>query len=54
MSEHQNPRKETVLLHELSPELEKELTHRAQTNGREIEEEAAMIIEEHVQEEGMG
>jgi hypothetical protein len=53
VSDHQNPRKETVLIHELSPELEKELAHRAQTNGREIEEEAATIIEEHVQEEGM-
>jgi hypothetical protein len=53
VSNHQNPSKETVLIHELSPELEKELLHRAQTNNRNIEEEAATIIEEHVEEEGM-
>jgi hypothetical protein len=48
-----DPRKETVVIHELSPELEEELSHRAESNGRKIEDEAASIIEEHVQDEGL-
>lgn len=52
MTDLNNPRKETVLLHEISPELEEELSHRAEAKGHRIEDEAAAILEEHVQDEG--
>jgi hypothetical protein len=46
------PAKETVFIHELSPELETELVRRARRNGLDPSTEAAQIIERHVEESG--
>ena len=46
-----DPEKETVFLHDLSPQLERELMRRAEQNGRETSAEAADIIERHIEEE---
>jgi hypothetical protein len=50
--ENLDPRKETVLLHHISPELEQELVRRARANGQNPAREAADIIEHHVEEHG--
>ncbi len=42
--------KETVFLHDLSPQIERELTRRARDSGRDTSVEAAEIIERHVEE----
>lgn len=46
-----DPEKETFLIHDLSPQLERELMRRASDNGRDPSTEAAEIIERHVGEE---
>jgi len=46
-----DPRKETVFIHHLSPELEAELLRRARENGRDASHEAADILEHHVEED---
>jgi hypothetical protein len=48
--EKPDPRKETVFLHHLSPELEQELMRRARRNGNDPDREATEIIEQHVEE----
>jgi hypothetical protein len=45
-----DPEKETVFLHDLSPQLERELMRRAKSNDRDAPAEAAEIIERHVGE----
>ena len=45
-------RKETVFIHELSPELAEELLRRARENGHGAGEEAAEIIQRHIEENG--
>lgn len=50
-SDKPDPRKETVFLHDLSPELERELIRRARENGRDPAREAADIIKDHVEED---
>lgn len=47
-----DPLKETVFLHELSPELAEELLRRARENGHDAGEEAAKIIQSHIEENG--
>lgn len=50
MSAHNpEPSKETIFIHELSPQLEEELLRRARENGRDPSEEASEIIKEHVE-----
>jgi predicted DNA-binding protein len=46
-----DPSKETVFIHELSPELEEELMRRARENGRDPSTEAADLIEKHVEDD---
>ncbi len=46
-----DPEKETFFIHNLSPQLERELMRRAEENGRETSAEAADIIERHIEEE---
>ncbi len=41
---------ETVFLHDISPELERQLLLRAQANGRDPSAEASEIIERHLEE----
>jgi predicted DNA-binding protein len=43
--------KETVFIHELSPELEEELMRRAREHGRDPSTEAAEIIERQVEDD---
>jgi len=45
-----DPRKETVFIHNISPELEAELLRRARQKGSAPDREAAEIIERHVEE----
>ena len=40
--------KETILLHGLTPHVEKGLFQQAEANGRDVADEAADIIERHV------
>lgn len=47
-----DPRKETLFIHELSPELAEELVRRARENGHDAGEEAAEIIQRHIEENG--
>lgn len=47
-----DPTKETILLYEVSPELEKELVRRARESGGDPSTEAAKVIERHVEEAG--
>jgi plasmid stability protein len=49
-----DPEKETIFVHDLTPELERELTLRAQARHRDASAEAAEIIERHVEEESGG
>ena len=42
--------KQTVLLYDISPQLEKELLRRANENGTNLETEASVIIERHVKQ----
>jgi predicted DNA-binding protein len=51
LSGESDPSKETVFIHELSPELEEELRRRARQNGRDPSTEAADIIEKHVEDD---
>jgi hypothetical protein len=44
-----HPTKETVFIHELSPELEEELCRRARENGHDPGTEAAEIIEQQLE-----
>lgn len=44
------PEKETVFLHGLPPHVEKGLIERAAQHGRDASEEAAAIIERHLEE----
>jgi predicted DNA-binding protein len=41
---------ETIFLHDISAELEQQLTLRAQANGRDSSAEASDIIERHLEE----
>jgi len=51
MTPHEpDPSKETIFIHEISPQLEEELLRRARENGRNPSEEASEIIEEHVED----
>ena len=49
-SEKPAPHKETILLHDISPELEEELLSRARENGCDPSRKAADIIERHIEE----
>ena len=49
-SEKPAPHKETIVLHDISPELEEELLRRADENGGNTSREAADIIERHIEE----
>jgi len=50
-SPHTPPDKETFLLYDISPQLERELIRRARENDRDPSVEAAEIIERHIEEE---
>jgi adenylate kinase len=43
--------KETFLIHDISPQLERELMRRARDNDRDTSAEASEIIEKHIAEE---
>jgi hypothetical protein len=45
-----DPRKETIFLHDISPQLQKELLRRAESKGKDPAHEAAEIIESHLEE----
>ena len=45
-----DPEKETIFLHDISPELEEQLLHRARANHRDPSAEASVIIESHLRE----
>ena len=45
------PGKETFLIHDISPQLERELMRRARDNDRDKSAEASEIIEKHIAEE---
>jgi hypothetical protein len=47
-----SPEKETIFLHDISPELEQELMRRAQANRRDPSAEASEIIERHLESFG--
>ena len=49
-----DPEKETIFVHDLTPELEQELIRRAQAHHRDPSAEASEIIERHVEEENGG
>ena len=51
-SREAKPERETVLLHSLPAHVEEGLIERASANGRDPAEEAAEIIERHVEESG--
>ncbi len=51
-SREAKPERETVLLHGLPAHVEEGLIERAADNGRDPAEEAADIIERHVEESG--
>lgn len=51
MTPHESdPEKETIFIHEISPQLEEELMRRARENGRDPSEEASELIEEQIKE----
>ena len=54
MASENNPEKETVFVHDITPELERELIRRAQARHRDPSTEASEIIERHVEEEDGG
>jgi hypothetical protein len=54
MATKHDAEKETVLVHDISPELEQELTRRAQMRHRDAGTEASEIIARHVSEEDGG
>ena len=47
-----DPQKETFLIHDISPQLERKLIRQARAKGHDASTEAADIIEKHVEEEG--
>ena len=49
-SHESEPEKETIFIHEISPQLEEELMRRARENGRDPSEEASELIEEQIRE----
>ena len=49
-----DPKKETIFVHDITPELERELIRRAQAHHRDPSAEASEIIERHVEEENGG
>ena len=49
-----HPNKETFLIHDISPQLERELMRRARENERDPSAEASEIIEKHIEEEDGG
>jgi hypothetical protein len=51
MATKHDAEKETVLVHDISPELEQELIRRAQMRHRDAGTEASEIIARHVSEE---
>ena len=46
--------KETFFVHDISPQLERELMRRARENDRDPSAEASDIIEKHIEEEDGG
>jgi len=54
MSLRSDPEKETILVHDLTPELEQELIRRARARHSDPSTEASDIIERHVEEESGG
>ena len=52
MSLPSDPEKETIFVHDISPELEQELMRRAQARDTDVSTEASEIIEHHVEEDG--
>lgn len=46
-----HPEKETFFIHDISPQLERELMRRARDNERDPSAEASEIIEKHIEEE---
>jgi len=54
MVSENNPKKEIVFVHDITPELERELIRRAQARHRDASTEASEIIEHHVEEEDRG
>ena len=46
-----HPEKETFFIHDISPQLERELMRRARDNERDPSSEASDIIEKHIEEE---
>ena len=49
-----DPEKETIFVHDLTPELEQELIRRARARHSDPSTEASEIIERHVEEESGG
>ncbi len=49
-----HPDKETFFIHDISPQLERELMRRACENDRDPSAEASDIIEKHIEEEDGG
>jgi hypothetical protein len=49
-----DPEKETIFVHDLTPELEQELIRRARARHRDPSTEASEIIERYVEEESNG
>jgi hypothetical protein len=49
-----HPEKETFFIHDISPQLERELMRRARENERDPSAEASEIIEKHIEEEDGG
>jgi hypothetical protein len=55
MSSHDSdPEKEVFFIHDISPQLERELMRRARENDRDPSAEATDIIEKHIEEEDGG
>ena len=48
------PDKETFFIHDISPQLERELMRRAREKDRDPSAEAAEIIEKHIEDEDGG
>jgi hypothetical protein len=48
------PGKESFLIHDISPQLERELMRRARESDRDTSAEASEIIEKHIAEEDGG
>ena len=49
-----DPEKETIFVHDLTPELEQELIRRAKARHSDPSTEASEIIERHIEEESDG